>query len=277
MYDKKLLRPNTITMLKDQFLIDVKHDILNGKHKVDPQNSYQRFIEAFDTYVKTNKGFILKNLNIFTSKDIIMGCHHYLDSLMIKYGKQNLQVLEHDYTYYSRLDPKRVWSKPGKLIPNKPLVIATPFPGYLGIHPEFDDIIEEAIDKNIDVHLDGAWLSCSKGLEIDLFPLCIKSIGISLSKGYGASWNRIGLRYMRNNDISDPITIYNRGKMYHLPIIAAGIFLLENVPTNYLWDTYGDKYDQIVRYFDLTPGNIIFAAYGKDRIIYSLTELLLGK
>ena len=276
MYDKKLLKANSIDMLRDDFLSDIRDRICSGQLQVKHKNIHEKFIEIFDDYVNNNNGFTLLGLDKFLHKEIIMGCHHYLDSLMIKYGREDLQVLEHDYTYYSRLDPNRVWSKPGSLIPNLPLTIATPFPGYLGIHPEYDDIIAEATEKNIDVHLDGAWLSCSTNLEIDLNPDCIKSVGISLSKGYGANWNRIGLRYTKDQDLTDPVTIFNRGKMIHRPALEAGILLLENIPVDYMWNTYGNRYNEVVEQFDLTPGNIIFAAYGKDRIIYSLSHLLLG-
>ena len=211
MFDASLLKPNSLPMLTDDFLDNVRHCIISGtaiSSKV-LNNPHDEFKENFNYYVKNNSGFNLDNIELFPHKEIIIGCHHYLDGLMIKHGRENLQVLEHDYTYYQRLDPKRKWSIPGSLRPNTPLVIATPFPGYLGLHPQFEDILQEATEKNIDVHLDGAWLSCSTGITVDLDWSCIKSIGISLSKGYHASWNRIGLRYTRNEDLHDPITIYD--------------------------------------------------------------------
>jgi len=277
MFDASLLKPNSLPMLTDDFLDNVRHCIISGtaiSSKV-LNNPHDEFKENFNYYVKNNSGFKLDNIELFTHKEIIIGCHHYLDGLMIKYGRENLQVLEHDYTYYQRLDPKRKWSIPGSLRPNTPLVIATPFPGYLGLHPQFEDILQEATEKNIDVHLDGAWLSCSTGITVDLDWSCIKSIGISLSKGYHASWNRIGLRYTRNEDLHDPITIYDRSRMCPKTTAIAGILLLENVPMDYLWNTYGERYYKIVEHFDLEIGNILFAAYGKDRIIYGLKDLLV--
>ena len=277
MFDASLLKPNSLPMLTDDFLDNVRHCIISGtaiSSKV-LNNPHDEFKENFNYYVKNNSGFNLDNIELFPHKEIIIGCHHYLDGLMIKHGRENLQVLEHDYTYYQRLDTKRKWSIPGSLRPNTPLVIATPFPGYLGLHPQFEDILQEATEKNIDVHLDGAWLSCSTGITVDLDWSCIKSIGISLSKGYHASWNRIGLRYTRNEDLHDPITIYDRSRMCPQTTAIAGILLLENVPMDYLWNTYGERYYKIVEHFDLEIGNILFAAYGKDRIIYGLKDLLV--
>ena len=276
MFDKNLLKPNAIDLLRDEFLVEIRNNIVIGEIKSNNAHSdaHAEFKENFDFYVQNNKGFKLTNIDQFVYKEVIIGCHHYIDGLMIKYGKENLQILEHDYSYYNRLNPGRKWSVPGKLEPNKPLIIATPFPGYLGIHPQFEDILTEAEEKNIDVHIDGAWLSCSNGINLDVSHSCIASIGISLSKGYAAGWNRIGLRYTKQKDPADPITIYDRVNMCPRSVVTNGTLILENVPMDYMWNTYGKKYHKIVEHFDLDIGNILFAAYSKDRIIYSLTDLL---
>jgi hypothetical protein len=273
MFNQNLLKPNTIDILKDDFLRGVKHDILTGTLVGTSKNAHAEFKDYFTYYVKNNQGFTLDNIDQYKHQDVIVGCHHYLDGLLIKHGK-DLQVLEHDYGYYNKLVPGRQWSQPGELEPNKPLVIATPFPGYLGIHPQYEEILDEAEEKNIPIHLDGAWLSCSTGIEIDLEHSAIASVGISLSKGYSASWNRIGVRYTRTQDPTDPITIYNRVNMCPDSCVINGTLLLENVPMDYMWNTYGDSYRNAVEHFNLELGNILFAAYGKDRIIYSLSKLL---
>ena len=273
MFDADLLKPNAIDMLKDDFLRGVRESILSGNFTVSTQDPYTEFKNKFHHYVENNTGFKLNNIKDFAYKEIIIGCHHFIDALLIKHGN-DLQVLEHDYTYYQRLNPTRKWSIPGQLIPNQPLIIATPFPGYLGIHPQYHDILDEAKDKNISVHLDGAWLSCSKDVEIDLGHSAIASIGISLSKGYGANWNRIGIRYTKTQIATDPITIFDKARMCPRSTVNNGILLLENIPMDYMWNTYGERYDKAIEQFDLDKGNILFAAYGKDRIIYSLSKLL---
>ena len=275
MFNKSLLKPNSIEMLKDDFLNQIKNDILTGNLTGNVKNAHLRFKDTFHNYIKSNKGFTLKNIEDYQYNEIIIGCHHYIDSLFIQYGS-NLQVLEHDYRYYKRLDPDRTWSIPGSLVPKQPLIIATPFPGYLGIHPQFYNILDEAKEKNIPVHLDGAWLSCSKDIEIDLSHSAIASIGISLSKGYSASWNRIGIRYTKVKDPTDPITIFDSANLCPDSCVINGTLLLENIPIDYMWNTYNDRYNKAVEQFNLDKGNILFAAYGKDRIIYSLSKLLVN-
>jgi hypothetical protein len=226
--------------------------------------------------VHKNTGFYLNGIETFDDAGIIIGCHHYIDSILIQHGVRNVQVLEHDYSYYSRLLPGRVFSSVNNLRPDTPLIIATPFPGFTTVHPDYDNILQEAYEKNVEVHLDGAWLSCSKGISLNLHHPSIRSIGISLSKGYGASWNRVGVRYTKNTLDSDPITIFNKAKMAPESVVRNGILLLDNVPTDYLWTTYQDAYNEIVNECDLEPGNILFAAYTKDRQLISLSDAILS-
>jgi len=268
--------PNTIELLgKDPFLTSIRNKIISGELRCTSDNPHQEFVSKMDQWVQKHDHFKLNGLNAFPNTDVIIGCHHYLDGLLIQHGINGIQVVDHDYRYYSRLDPTKTWAVPGELEPNTPLVIATPFPGYLGLHPDFDNLLDEAEQKNIDVHLDMAWLSASKGIEIDVNRPCIKSIGISLTKGYGASWNRVGIRYTKTVNEHDPITIFNGVNMCPDAVVRNGILLLENIPSGYLWDTYENQYLGLIDQYNLDVGNIIFAAYGKDRIIYSLSHLYL--
>lgn len=268
-------KPNAIDLLRDEFLMDVKRQILDGTLLDTSNNPEEEFVKLYHEYIVNSECFELHNLDQFQHKEIITGCHHYIDGILISNGNKGVQVLEHDYKYYERLDPVRKWAVPGQLTPEQDLIIATPFPGYLGLHPEFDNILKEAEDKNINVHLDCAWLSCSNNIEIDVSSPCIKSIGTSMSKGFNAGWNRVGIRYTRTEDPTDPITIYNKSKMTPTSVIKNGILLLKHIPMDYMWNKYGSKYHSIIKEYNLDEGNILFAAYGKDRVIYSITHLLL--
>lgn len=268
-------KANNIELLKDNFLLDIKNQILSGLITNTSKKPFAEFLDLFRFYVNTNSCFKLENLELFPVQEIMIGCHHYIDSVLISNGISNVQVLEHEYKYYERLNPQWQWAKVGQLKSNTDLIIATPFPGYLDIHPEFNFLLDEALEKNINIHIDGAWLSCSKGITIDLSHPSIKSIGISLSKGYAANWNRVGVRFMKNKNPSDPITIFNNANMCPESVVRNGISLLEHVPIDYMWNKYGASYEFLVRKYDLEPGKILFAAYGKDRIIYSLSHLLI--
>lgn len=266
-------KPNSIQLLKDDFLLELRKKIISGVIKDTSENYEEKFINLFNNFIESSNCFHFENLNIFKEKEIVIGCHHYIDGILIQNGLDNVQILENEYKYYERLNPAWNWASAGNLIPNKPMIIATPFPGYLDLHPNFEELLDEAEQKNIDVHLDCAWLSCSNNLTIDVSHPSIKSIGISLSKGYSASWNRIGVRYTKEKIQTDPITIFNNSSMCPESCVRNGISILENVPVDYMWNTYGEQYYSLIEKFNLDVGKVLFAAYGKDRIIYSLSHL----
>ena len=79
---------------------------------------------------------VLEGMHTFHYQDAIMGVNHYIDNLIQRYGLDNLQILEYDYAYYRRLDPGKTWAVPGRLEPNKPLLISMPFAGFGTVHPQ---------------------------------------------------------------------------------------------------------------------------------------------
>jgi hypothetical protein len=205
-----------------------------------------------------------------------MGCHHFIDNLILTHGLDNIQILQHDYRYYSRLNPNIVYSVPGKLTPRVPLLIAAPFPGYLDLHPQWQDIIDECNNKSIDVHVDGAWLGAATDIVIDLGEPCVKSFAQSLSKGLGLGWNRVGLRWSKNLSQTDSISIMNRFNMIPQMLIRVGLSAMKQIPVDYLWDTYNDEYYKICTALKLRPSKIIHAAKSLDRTkLYGLKNFFI--
>ena len=84
-------------------------------------------------------------------------------------------------------------------------------------------------------------------------------MGISLSKGFGLGSNRVGLRYTRES-ITDSITIMNDFNMNLRAPAMIGLHFVRNLPTDYLWNKYGDSYYKICRDFNLTSTNSIYLA-----------------
>jgi hypothetical protein len=121
------------------------------------------------------------------------------------------------------------------------------------------EILDECLEKEIPVHIDGAWLTCCRNIEFDISHPAIRSCGISLSKGLGLGWNRIGLRWTKSK-IADSVTIMNEFNMNLRAPAMIGLHFLRNLPPDYLWDRYSDSYYKVCKDFDLTPTNSIYLA-----------------
>ena len=184
----------------------------------------------------------------FNRVDIINGCTQFIDNL---YMQGPVQVLRHDYRYHERLGLAYI-KDVGSLIPDVPLIIAMPFPSVGDKHPDMEEILYEAKNKRISVHVDGAWVTCSRGINFDLSDPSIKSVAISLSKGLGLGWNRIGIRWTKDT-LADSISIMNDFHMNNRALSIIGLHFIRNLEPDYLWKTHANRNAKICSDFNLVP------------------------
>ena len=234
--------------------------IMSGKEKLDGGITALEFTQLFHAWIMQGTMNKLEGLDDLQTREACVGVTHQIDSLIMRYGEHGLQILEHDYAYYRRLWPHKEWASPGSLIPGKPMIIACPFPGYGRLHPRWNDLIAEASDKDVDLHLDCAWLTSAQGINIDLNHGCIKSVTISLSKGLCLDWNRIGVRYTNKPDPTDPITIANSHEMINKVDMAVGVLFMDSFSADHLWNTWGDAYHRFCKDKRLRPTNCLHMA-----------------
>jgi hypothetical protein len=170
-----------------------------------------------------------------------------------------VQTLKGDYRYHNRLNPNIVFSIPGYLQNDLPLIIAMPFPSIGDVHSQMKEILDECLEKEIPVHIDGAWLTCCRDINFDASHPAICSVGISLSKGLGLGWNRVGLRWTKNEE-PDSITIMNDFNMNLRAPVMIGLHFLRNLEPDYLWTNHEEQYYKVCNDFDLTPTKSIYLA-----------------
>jgi hypothetical protein len=245
-------RPSPLADSKIEQLIQ---DVMTGKLDTDISDAvYSNFKKEMTAWVLGSKLNTITGFNSFDRVDIINGCTQFIDSI---YMQGEVQVLKGDYKYHHRLGN---WGRTvGSLTPKIPLVIAMPFPSTGAVHNQMTEILDEAQDKGISVHVDGAWLTCCRGINFDLLHPSISSVGISLSKGLGLGWNRIGLRWTRQTK-TDSVTIMNDFNMNLRATAMIGLHFIRNLPPDYLWNSHEKNYYKVCKDFNLIPTNSIYLA-----------------
>lgn len=243
--------------LVDNHIENLIQDVLNGKIGKDISDTvYSDLKKEMTSWLFQSTLNKLSGFDNFDRVDIINGCTQFIDSI---YMKGPVQILKGDYRYHSRLNPDMAFSVPGYLRKDLPLIIAMPFPSTGDTHSQMKEILDEAQDKGISVHVDGAWLTCCRGIDFDLSHPSIKSVAISLSKGLGLGWNRIGLRWTRQ-PTPDSVTIMNDFNMNLRAPAMIGLHFIRNLPVDYLWSTYSNQYYKICKDFNLVPTKSIYLA-----------------
>lgn len=250
---------NYLQIFKPQPLIDsylelLTNNVLSGQFKSE-YIEYSDFITECSNYIGSTQINSLIGLDKFNRKDIIIGCTQYIDNL---YMQGPVQTITGDYRYHNRLGLSTI-NDVGNLIPNVPLIIAMPFPSTGDIHISMEEILDECVKKDIPVHIDGAWIGCCRNIVFDFNHSSIKSVGISLSKGLGLGWNRVGIRYTVE-PVQDSISIMNDFNMNNRALITIAKYFIDNVRPDYLWWKHNINYSKICRDFNLTETNCIYLA-----------------
>lgn len=240
-----------------------------------PVETFELFLKKAPVWFKSTQLNTLTGFDEFPVTEIIMGVNHYLDNLLIDYGIDGVQVLAHDYTYYWRLDPAKVPAEPGKLDPRRALIISMPFAGMNDIHPYMDEILDEALVKGIPVHIDAAWITAARDITFNFDHPAIQSFAMSLSKGMALWQNRVGIRWTREVNPTDSITIYNRFHMIPVHVVDMGLHYIQSVPPDHLWNHYGQRYNEACKALYLRPTKMIHLAQSLDRSqVFAMKQVL---
>ena len=255
-YSDQYLEVDRPSPLSDNQIEQTIQSVLSGNLDADITDSvYTNFKQEASNWIFNSKLNKLTGIDSFNRVDIINGCTQFIDNL---YMQGPVQVLRNDYRYHERLGLAYV-KDVGSLIPDIPLIIAMPFPSIGAPHQDMEEILHECKIKNIAVHIDGAWVSCCRDITFDFNHVAIRSVGISLSKGLGLGWNRIGLRWTRQTK-PDSVTIMNDFRMNNRALVKIGLHFVRTFPTDYLWDTHGTRYRRVCYDFNLMPTNSIYLA-----------------
>lgn len=252
-------KPKPLTDKKIEQLIE---DVLNGNIEKDVSDQlYIDFQNNFKNWLARSKLNDLKGLDSFIRSDICIGCTQFIDTI---YMQGSVQTIKGDYRYHLRLNPDMSYSIPGYLKPNIPLIIALPFPSLGSEHPNLEEILDECQRKNIQVHIDAAWITCSRFINFNFNHPAVVSVAISLSKGLGLGWNRTAIRWTKSN-VPDAITIMNDFHMINrIPIMVSNHFL-KNLDPDHLWNTHKERYNKICKDFNLVPTKSIHLALKNDQ------------
>jgi hypothetical protein len=242
----------TFEPLNDQYLRQVREDWFAGSH---PTVKNQDLLPMLNEWFQSTRVNDLQGWASLPCVDVTMGNTHYIESLVTKLGWNGFQILDHEYAYYS-FNGK--WgTKVGDLELGKPLIITLPHYTWAGVRPEWPDVLRECEQKKIDIHIDMAWATLSKNVNIDFSHPCIQSVGMSISK-YSMQWNRVGLRWSRQRTM-DSITMFNH---YYQPetninLSSCCAYAIARIPRDYGWNTYRDTYKDICQQLDLKETDLI--------------------
>jgi len=223
--------------------------------------SFREFLPLANEWFQSTKNNQISGWSEFPCHDVTMGCTHYIESLIGKYGWDGFQILKNEYAYYTLMGKHGV--AVDDLKPNKPLLITIPHWTWCDIRPEWNDILTIAKERNIDIHIDMAWMLTARDIEIDLSHPCIKSFAMSMSK-LKLEWSRVGVRWSRQRSM-DSVTIFNEYyKITNTIMTSVGGFFMENIERDHLWNRYKSAHHDLCNQLNISPTKIVHIAKDND-------------
>ena len=256
---------NVLYPIEDKHLSDLKEKWYSDPQQPVPHN---HFVDKASAWFKSTEINDLQGWDHFPCVDVIMGCTHFIESFASK-NKWNIQILEREYAYYGLMGKQP--TKVGDLKEDVPLIVSLPN-YYFGDRPDWQDVLKECEQKNIDIHVDCAWLTAARGFSFDFNHPNIKSFAMSMSK-YNFTWNRIGLRWSRQRTM-DSCTIISSQRKYNELTTACGSFMMDNIERDYGWEKYGSLVNKICEKLDLTPTLFFYVLKDNDGNLYSIGNVL---
>ena len=259
MFKRELLLDN-LRPLQDKEMAQFRNEI-----DYNLPINYDQFMEIFQNRLNSQTSNKLKGFDAFPHRHVQTGVDQYIQTLVMLHGIDGLSIFEHDYDWYKMVYPNIKYSTWDTLTPERPLLMAMPFPGYLDEHPYLQCILDICDQRGIDVHLDCAWLPSAFGIEFDFDRPCIKSFAMSLSKCYSLDWARVGMRWSRSEEDNDPITYENVRNEFNNVSVSIGYQYLKQFPIDYLIHKHRDNYMARCKELWLRPSKIIHAVHSLDR------------
>lgn len=230
----------------------------------DNENLIPEFKEKFINWLRADQLNRISGYDQNYQTDVCIGCTQFIDDLYQTVGKENIMIFKNDYKYHWRLNNNIQFTSLETLTPGKQLLIAMPFPFYGDKHPQMDQILDRCLELKIPVHIDGAWIGCSRDISFDFSHPAIESFAISLSKGMGIGANRIGLRFTKQRQ-PGPITIMNDFNMNCQSLVHIGSTFIDQMGANFYWKKYGDSYFKICKDFNLQTTKAIHLGLSDGR------------
>lgn len=250
------------------YLEKVKQNWFSDSHKLYTNDQAKPILNEWFQSTSANN---LQGWSSLGCVDVTMGCAHFIESFISKYGLDGFQILNQEYAFYSFMGK---WgTEVGNLEPNKPLIITLPHYKWADLRPEWNDVLVECEQKNIDIHIDMAWLTLSRNIEIDFAHPRIQSVGMSMSK-FNLQWNRVGLRYSKQRTL-DSVTIFNffYKQQTNANLASCAVYCAENISRDYFWENYKRKHQEICKEYNLQETKLIHGARDGDTV-YCITDLL---
>ena len=222
----------------------------------------KNYWEGYRDWIHSSELNTIKGLDNLPYLSYSNGTTEAFDKFRIRHRNRRLRVLPDEYQYhqlYSGAEPIDTFDS---LDSNDCVIISSPYAATGNPHPMMDAIMSVCSYMNIPVLIDAAYYGLCGQCNFNWDWPCIEAVAFSLSKPFGASIYRVGLRFSRYND--DALGEFSDDGYVNRLGAALGLELISRDCADSLYNRYRPQQLELCKAMDLTPSKSVI--FGLDHL-----------
>lgn len=225
-------------------------------------NHIHLFLEKYLSWISSTKNNRLKGLDRFPYRSFSNGTTESFDKFYIRHRDRKITVLKDEYLYHRLYAEAKDVELIG-LNKNSAVILSAPFCRTGDIHPLTEEILTICDEKNIPVLIDSAYYGLCGDLEFNFDHPCIEDIAFSLSKPFGVSYLRIGMRLSK---VRDSLVDFSQSGYVSRLSAKVGEKLLDDFGPDYLYTKYRQTQLNFCAKLNIDPSpTVIFGVDNHNR------------
>lgn len=231
---------------------------------------HQEFDTAWRKWITQSCAHKITGLEQFEHSCFVPGTTDAFGEFLARHNCRRIRVSASDFKLTEIL--ARSWCRDllflehGPLMSNDCVIISLPYSGNGSVHPEYNQILEQANSLDVPIFLDAAYFGISYGLDYQLYHRCITDIVFSLSKNFSTKSLRLGVRFTKQciDDCASAALlgydIFDRLNAW------ISVQILQRFPQSWIVDKYLPVSLQVCKTLGLQHTNTLTLALGHEKM-----------
>lgn len=234
-------------------------------NEVSRTTNLSEFVGAMRTWLEQHTTNTITGLDQYQA-DFSAGTTQAFDSFYYRHRDRRMRCFVGEYFYHLKTwnSNNTNWSfitDSDPLVTGDALVISAPFCDTGNLYPNMNQILIRCELLAIPVLVDCCYYPISGGIELKVGSAAIDTVAFSLSKAFPIASLRIGVRYTRPG-IIDGQKLHHSINYNNTLSARIGLELITKFGSDYIYNTYQKRQQEVCAYFNLVPSNSVLFAVG---------------
>ena len=219
------------------------------------------FCSRYKDWILSSTSNKIQGLDQFNFVSYSNGTTEAFDKFRIRHREKDLRVLKDEYLYHRLYLDADIITDIELLKTGQALIISAPYAKTGEIHPLMESILNRCDQLNIPVLIDSAYFGLCSNLEFNFDHPCIEDVTFSLSKVFGTSYYRIGIRFSKCKN--DSMTDFGTSGYVNRLGAVIGNHLFDRFGPDDLFSSFRETQIQFCNSLNLVPSNSVI--FGIDQ------------